>query len=148
LALWAAARARLPADSALKTRDPLPVGFVVTLAGIDDLGAYHDSGPACGGASTIDTLIDARRRGPAAYADTSPRWLLPLHVGQLIVSGDRDGIVPAPFGRDYAAAAIAAGDNATAVTLPGADHFALIDPQSSGWTAVRARILEALFNRK
>ncbi|HTZ36296.1 MAG TPA: alpha/beta hydrolase, partial [Stellaceae bacterium] len=32
LALWAAGRPRLPADSALKTPDPLAPGFVVTLA--------------------------------------------------------------------------------------------------------------------
>jgi acetyl esterase/lipase len=148
LALWAAARPRLPADSALKMRDPLPLDLVVTLAGINDLAAYHDRGPACGGAATIDTLIDARRRGAAAYADTSPRALLPLGVEQLVVSGNEDGIVPAPFGHDYAAAAIAAGDKATALDLPGADHFALIDPASRGWATVRERLLAALFNRK
>jgi len=148
LALWAAARGRLPADSALKTRDPLSLGFVVTLAGINDLAAYHDRGPACGGAATIDTLIDAPRRGSAAYADTSPRALLPLGVEQLIVSGDEDGIVPAPFGHDYAAAAIAAGDKTTVLDLPGADHFALIDPASPGWATVRERLLGVLFNRK
>jgi acetyl esterase/lipase len=148
LALWAAARPRLPSDSALKTPDPLPVGFVVTLAGIDDLAAYHDRGPACGGAATIDALIDTQRRGAKAYADTSPRALLPLGVPQLIVSGDEDGIVPAPFGRDYAAAAAAAGDRATILNLPGADHFALIDPASRGWATVRELLVSWLFNRK
>ena len=137
LALWAAARSKLPKDSALRTPDPLPLGFVVTLAGINDLAAYHERGPACGGGSTIDALIDAHRRGAAAYADTSPRMLLPLGVDQLIVSGDEDGIVPAPFGHDCAKAALAAGDKVTALDLPGADHFALIDPGSNGWPVVR-----------
>lgn len=143
LALWAAARPRLPAGSPLKTPDPLPIDYAVTLAGIDDLAAYHDRGPTCGGAATIDTLIDARRRGSAAYADTSPRALLPLGVPQLVVSGDSDGIVPAPFGHDYAAAATAAGDRAEILDLPG-DHFALIDPSATGWPMVRERICTAL----
>jgi acetyl esterase/lipase len=148
LALWAAARPKLPADSALKTRDPLPLGFVVTLAGINDLAAYHERGPACGGGTTIDALIDARRRGATAYTDTSPRALLPLGVDQLIVSGDEDGIVPEPFGHDYAKAAMAAGDNANTLDLPGADHFALIDPASPGWATVRERLLAWAFPRK
>jgi acetyl esterase/lipase len=148
LALWAAARSKLPADSALRTSNPLVPGFVVTLAGINDLAAYHEHGPACGGGATIDALIDARRRGPAAYADTSPRALLPLGVDQLVVSGNEDGIVPAPFGRDYAKAATAAGDNVTALDLPGADHFALIDPMSADWAQVRDRLLAWAFPRK
>jgi acetyl esterase/lipase len=148
LALWSAARPKLPADSALKTRDPLPIGLVVTLAGINDLAAYHERGPACGGGVTIDALIDARRRGPAAYADTSPRALLPLGVDQLIVSGDEDGIVPAPFGRDYAQAATAARDKAAVLDLPGADHFSLIDPASPGWATVQERLLAWAFAKK
>jgi acetyl esterase/lipase len=143
LALWAAARRRLPAGSALKTADPLPFSFAVTLAGIDDLAAYHDRGPACGSAATIDTLIDAKRRGPAAYGDTSPRALLPLGVAQLIVAGDRDGIVPAGFARDYVAAAKASGDHADFRELAGADHFAQIDPAFAGWATVRDRVLKA-----
>jgi acetyl esterase/lipase len=148
LALWAAARPKLAADSMVKTHDPLPLGFVVTLAGINDLAAYHEHGPACGGGATIDALIDARRRGPGAYADTSPRALLPLGVEQLIVSGNEDGIVPAPFGRDYARAATEAGDKVTTLDLPGADHFALIDPRSPGWARVRDRLLVWAFARK
>ena len=131
LALWEAGRARLPPGSVLRGGDPLPVAGIVTLAGIDDLAAYAANGPACGGAATIARLVGAARDNP--YADTSPRELLPLGVPQLIVSGSEDGIVPAEFGRLYAATARAAGDRATAVTLPGADHFALIDPASAAW---------------
>jgi acetyl esterase/lipase len=129
LALWAAARPRLPADSRLRVADPLAIAGAITLAGINDLAAYRASGPACGGARTIDALVGASGRGAAnVFADTSPRALLPLGVPQLIVSGGGDGIVPATFGHDYAAAAVAAGDRTIEITLPGADHFALIDP--------------------
>ena len=74
-------------------------------------------------------------------ASTSPRALLPLGVDQLVVSGADDGIVPASFGRDYTAAAVAAGDKAIALDLAGADHFALIQPASTGWIRVRDLLL-------
>jgi acetyl esterase/lipase len=145
LALWAAARPRLPPGSPLAVRDPLALAGVITLAGINDLAAYAENGPACGGASTINRLIDASgRAGGQAYTDTSPRALLPLGVPQVIASGSRDGIVPADFGRTYAAAATAAGDRAEAVEIAGADHFALIDPGSAAWKTLRRRLLDLL----
>lgn len=145
LALWAAARPRLPANSPIASRDPLRLTGVLTLAGINDLAAYAANGPACGGASTIDRLIGAAARpAGSAYADTSPRALLPIGVSQVIASGSRDGIVPAEFGRDYAVAAKAAGDKVEEVTIPGADHFALIEPGSAAWKTLRPRLLEIL----
>src|SRR5439155_4121246 len=91
LALWAAARHRLPKDSPLAVADPRRIGAVVTLAGINDLAAYRASGPACGGAATIDALTGARARpAGSALADTSPPALLPIGVRQAIASGDSD----------------------------------------------------------
>ena len=137
LALWAAARPRLPRGSPLAAAEPQRLAGVLTLAVINDLAAYRAGGPACGGARTIDALIDARNRpGNAAYADTSPPALLPLGVPQIVASGGADAIVPARFGRDYAKAAAAKGDRAEALDLAGADHFALIDPAAPAWTAL------------
>jgi acetyl esterase/lipase len=144
LALWAAARHRLPQGSAVAAGDPQRIGAVVTLAGINDLARYAAAGPACGGAGTIDALTGARSRPPgAALADTSPAALLPLGVKQLVASGNNDGIVPARFGHDYAALARAAGDPVEVLDLPG-DHFALIDPGSAAWASLRAKILDLL----
>jgi acetyl esterase/lipase len=145
LALWAAARPRVAATSPIASRDPLRLAGVMTLAGINDLAAYAENGPACGGASTINRLIDASGRpAGSAYADTSPQALLPVGVPQVIASGSRDGIVPADFGRAYGAAAKAAGDPVEVVEIPGADHFALIEPGSAAWKALRPRLLEML----
>jgi hypothetical protein len=124
--------------------DPQRIGSVVTLAGINDLAAYRASGPACGGASTIDALTGALSRPPGtALADTSPAALLPLALKQVVASGNNDGIVPARFGHDYATLARRAGDPVEVVDLPG-DHFALIDSASSAWMAIRAKILDLL----
>jgi acetyl esterase/lipase len=134
LAVWAAARPRLPRSSPLWTADPLVPRAVVSLAGIDDLEAYHATGPdACGGPGVVESLVDLQGRGANAYADTSPPHLLPTHVRQLVVSGAHDPIVPPRFGQAYAAAARKAGDEIEEIVFPDAGHFELIDPGSTAW---------------
>ncbi|MGZ9099356.1 MAG: alpha/beta hydrolase family protein [Brevundimonas sp.] len=141
LAIWAAARDRLPAFSPLRDGDPLRVRGVVSLASIADLQAYRETGPdACGGPATIDGLIGVQGTNQRdVFADTSPPSLLPLGNRQVVVSGALDHIVPPRFGQDYATAAASAGDPATSVVLEGAGHFELIDPTSAVWP----RILDA-----
>ena len=146
LALWAAARDRLPASSPLRVADPLPVRGVVSLAGIADLTAYRATGPdACGGPSTIDGLVGVQGTdGRDVFADTSPPTLLPIGDHQIMVSGARDPIVPPRFGQAYATAASTAGDTATSVVLQGAGHFELIDPTSAVWPRIVAGYAELL----
>lgn len=138
LALWSAARDRLPPESPLRTADPLPIRGVVSLAGIADLDAYRRTGPdACGGPSTIDGLVGVQRPGRRdVFADTSPPALLPLRDLQVVISGALDPIVPPRFGQDYTVTASAAGDPARSVVLEGAGHFELIDPTSAVWPSV------------
>jgi acetyl esterase/lipase len=139
LALWAAARDRLPAESPLHTARPLPIRGVVSLAGIADLDAYRQTGPdACGGPSVIDGLVGVQQPGGRnVFADTSPPVLLPLGDRQVVISGALDAIVPPRFGQDYAAAAAQTGDRADSILLEGAGHFELIDPTSAVWPRVR-----------
>lgn len=140
LALWAAARDRLPASSPLRVADPLPVRGAVSLAGIADLRSYRETGPdACGGPSTIDALVGVQGTdGRDVFADTSPPALLPLGDRQIVVSGAVDPIVPPRFGQAYAAAAASTGDPVTSVVLEGAGHFELIDPTSAVWPRLLA----------
>jgi acetyl esterase/lipase len=144
LALWAAARPRLPKTSPLATSASLPVAGVVTLGGIDDLQTYQRVGPlACGGPVTITALVGAGRPpGAKVFADTSPAELLPLGVRQTIVSGDLDLIVPPVFGAYYAAEATKSGDKVEGVVIPRAGHFDLIDPLSDAWKRVEPLIDE------
>ena len=146
LALWAAARHRLDKSSPLYAADPLPVAGVISLAGIDDLLTYKRVGPeACGGPSTIDQLVGADRRAPSKlFADTSPVDLLPIGTPQAIFSGQLDPIVPPIFGKDYAAKAAAAHDVVEAVTVPGAGHFELIDPDADAWQVIEPAIAAML----
>ncbi len=144
LALWAAARPRLPKTSPLASSDPLPVAGVVTLGGIDDLQTYQRVGPdACGGPATITALVSTGRPpGAKVFADTSPAALLPIGVRQTVVSGELDLIVPPVFGAYYVASATRAGDKAEAVVIPRAGHFDLVDPLSDGWKRVEPLIDE------
>ena len=145
LALWAAARRNLPSDGSGRSRHPLHLSAVTTLAGIDDLAEYHEHGPAaCGGPQVIENLIGVSARGlPPALADTSPAELLPLRVQQAVVSGELDPIVPPAFGHAYALKARRAGDHVQEVVVPSAGHFELIDPTGPAWTRV-AREIEHL----
>jgi acetyl esterase/lipase len=145
LALWAAARGRLPKSSVLHRGHPLAIARVVSLAGIGDLNAYRQFGHgACGEPQVIDRLVATATRGPwDNFSDTSPAALLPLGVPQAVVSGALDQIVPWPFGRTYAARAAALGDTVREVTIDGAGHFDLIDPHSKAFETVRTIIMQS-----
>jgi acetyl esterase/lipase len=142
LALWAAARSRLPKTSPLYRENPLPINRVVSLAGIGDLSAYRIRGPgACGEPRTVDALIGTAIRGPwDTFSDTSPSTLLPIGVPQTIISGALDPIVPAAFGRAYAEKAASVGDQVQEITIANAGHFELIDPKSRAFEKVRSMI--------
>lgn len=138
LALWGAGRHRLPEDSPWRRPAPLPVGGVVSLAGVCDLAAA--SARHLG-----DDAADALLGGPPAayperYAATNPAELLPLGVPVTLVHGTADDRVPVEISRDYAAAARAAGDTVKLHELAEHDHFAVIDPLSPAWPHITAAI--------
>ena len=144
LALWLAARPRLPAGSVLHRADPLRIRGVIGLAAITDLYRFRQGPPgSCN--SAVDELLAA---GPDAhgerYAQSSPRALLPLGVPQWLVQGGRDSIVPAAGVRDYVEAAIAAGDSAQISVEPGAGHFDPVTPDSVSWPAVLRAVEQAI----
>lgn len=138
LAVWAAARGLLPAgapgaDPAVRLRG------VVSQAGVLDLvGGY---GEGLGGGAVSELLAVSPEQDPRRYALSSPLALLPLGVPVTCVHGDADVTVPPSQSETYVAAATGAGDRATLVRLPGADHFALIDPTSPAWATCRDVLL-------
>lgn len=136
LALWLAARKRLPKDSPLHSPDPLPLQGVVSLAGITNLRGY---GSGCGGAVT-KLLGGSPDEEPLRYQQTSPIELLPLRVKQRLIHGLLDTIVPPEQSSEYEVAAGRRGDDVRLVTVREAGHFDLIAPQSSAWPAVQEAI--------
>lgn len=137
LALWAAARGRLPKASRLWRADPLRIRAVVSLGGIGDLRRQADSFAGACGPEPIPRIIGLADRAEP-YADTSPAELLPSGTRVVMISGDLDHVMPPPTGQAYAERVRRAGDPAEAVAIPGASHFDVVIPTTAAWTTVVA----------
>lgn len=140
LALWLAARRRLPRDSPLYTNNPLPLRGVVSLAGISDLRKYR---PNCGDAVT-KLLGGSPEEVPDRYQQTSPIDLLPLKIEQRLIQGTLDKIVPVDFSKNYDVAARKKGDRVRLTILPKAGHFDLIAPESPAWLSIESAVRSLL----
>jgi acetyl esterase/lipase len=138
LALWLAGRPRLPADSALRTADPLPIHSVVSLGGLPDLEqAARPPGSGCG------TEVIAQLTG-GSFADTSVPHLAPLGVPQVLVNGMQDRIIPTFYAEGYAGPMRAAGDSVEVRMIDRTGHVELIAPETAAWKATVEEIERAL----
>lgn len=127
LALWSAARHRLPLDVSWHRPVPLPVRGVVALAPVADLSAAI--GLALGEGAVLQLLGGAG--GPAELLPlTDPARLLPTGIATTIVQGTTDITVPPQVPEGFAAAAAAAGEAVRLVRLDDVGHFPPIDPDT------------------
>lgn len=126
LALWLAGRHR----GAGFGPGALAVGGVVAVAPVTDLARCRADRPY------VRPLF-----GPPDAID--PYRLLPTGVRQVVVHGAADQSVAVAESRRYVEAARAAGDDASLIEIPGAEHFAPITVGQPAWEAVAAAV-EAL----
>jgi len=134
LAMWLAARGKIPPGSDLYTKNPLRLTGAVNLDGPADLGAALPVEKQICGNPVITQLMGGT---PATRADRyragSPAEMLPYGGRQAFLAG-------AMFGSQverYAAAARKSGDTiATATNFAKAGHFLFVDPQSDIWPEV------------
>ncbi len=141
LALWLAARPRLPEASPLRSTDPLPIHAVVSLGGLPDLEeAARPPGSGCG------TEVIARISG-GRFAETSVPRLVPLGIPQVLVNGLQDRIIPTAYAEGYAAPARAAGDDVEIRMVDRTGHVELIAPESAAWTVATEEIEKLLHSR-
>ena len=125
LALWLAARHRLPAGAPGAEPQVRPVAAVAQ-AGVCDLErAWHDEL----GGGAVTALLGSLEEHTDRYAVASPAALAPLGVPQLLVHGEEDDIVPVSQSRGYAAL----DPDAEVLSLAGADHFDVIDAHQPVW---------------
>ena len=113
---------------------------VVSLAGVADLRRAYEL--KLSNTVVADFMGDAP--DAVTYKQASPIELLPLGTPSRLLHGDRDDIVPLEISHRFAEAATKAGDDSKLVTLPGADHFAVIDPRSPEWPTVEKTVLELI----
>ena len=138
LALWAGARAKIPARHDLYLADPLTPAGVVALAPAAALARLHRQG-------VCDQVIDRLMEGspaerPDRYAYVEPARMAPIGVPHTLLMGVHDTDWT-PYGEEYYTAARAIGDNSmTRVMAPESGHFEVINPNSSTW----ALVLEAV----
>jgi acetyl esterase/lipase len=140
LALWAAARPRLP-EGAPGSGPRVQVRGAVALAAVCDLErAWRDDLGAGAVTGLVGSFDDVQDR----YAYSSPSALRPIGVPQLIVHGTADEIVPLSQSQDYAGA----DSRAEFVVLEGADHFDVVDPAHASWKVVVDRLPAMLPQRR
>jgi acetyl esterase/lipase len=145
LALWLAARGRLPTDSVLHVPHPLKIVHVVSLGGLPDLAATAASPDNGCGIEVVGKLVGAPSPARAdVYRDTSVPRLLPIGVAQNLVNGAEDRIIPLRLGTGYVAQARAAGDRAELHVVPATGHVELIAPESAAWAEAKRLIRAAL----
>ncbi|QDZ09137.1 alpha/beta hydrolase [Sphingomonas panacisoli] len=138
LALWLAARPKLPSNSALRAPDPLPIARVISLGGLPDLEATAASPDNGCGTDVVQKLVGNGRT--ERYADTSVPRLFPLGVPQDLVNGREDAIIPYRLATDYIAKA---KGEATLHTVPNTGHVELITPGTAAWTETKRLIAKA-----
>jgi len=141
LALWLAARRRIPPSSDIYTKDPIPLSAAVSLDGPGDLKAMFAAQQAICGRPVITELMGGTPdEQPDRYRAASPAELLPTGLPVASIAGKAFGAQNAT----YEAAAIKAGDPLQAVAIPTAGHFVFIDPQSDVFPQVLTTVKRLL----
>ena len=134
LALWAAARAHLPAGAPGADPAVLPKR-VIGQAAVLDLTRAHEvwrGGP-------IAALMGGSPEAlPERYAMADPLRLPALEVPVLLVHGTADRTVSIKPARRYAKRAQDEGKSVELIEVegPGGSHRSHVDPRSQSWTAV------------
>ncbi len=137
LASWLASMENVPWGSPIWA-EPLNFRGAVPLAGVLDLRQGWLENLSNG--AVADFLGGTPNEAPDRFFASSPIALLPSATPHLVVHGSDDGIVPANMSEMYHASATGMGGSATLLTLPGTDHFDIIDPESSVWPGVASAI--------
>jgi acetyl esterase/lipase len=136
-ASWLASLGNVPPGSEIAA-DPLPVAAAVPLAGVLDLRRcweLHLSNDA-----VMGLLGGTPAEVPERYAAADPVALAPPAVPTLIVHGTDDENVPIELSERYEAVLTASGARSALLSLPRADHFDVIDPESRAWPPIVAAI--------
>jgi acetyl esterase/lipase len=138
LAVWAAARPRLPAGSP-GAEPRVDIGAVVSQAGVLDLRLAAALDPS---AEPTRALLGDPAENVEAYDMASPAQLLPLGIPQLVLHGDLDETVSMRIAESYAARARDMGEPCELVVLPRTGHFEHIDAGSDAWRIAREWLVD------
>lgn len=110
----------------------------VSLAGVIDLDDAVKRG--LGDDAVVEFLGGPPSTVADRYARADPLRRLPLGRPALLVHGRNDDRVPVEQMHTYAELAVKSGDDVALLEFEEADHFDVIDPRASEWTAIAAGI--------
>ena len=149
LALWLAGRHHIPTTSPLHSPQPMhPPHAAISLAGAVDLRLTIDlSSPFAfplGKPAVIELMGGTPAQFPDRYKAGNPGELLPLNVKQFLVQGAADTIVNPQLAPRYADNVRKQGDTVSVIALPSADHFDVVDPESTAWHTIRDLVRTAV----
>lgn len=145
LALWLAARHRLPKSSELYTEQAIRLQGVIVLGGVPDLKGFRSQGNKICNSDVIGALLgNSSAQIEQHYQEASPIELLPLGLPQFLIYGKDDQAVPATFGANYAKVAQKKGDKVKVITVPYAAHHEYLVPNSVTWPAIQSIALSLL----
>lgn len=143
LAMWVAARSRLPAGTPLYKSAPLPTRGVVDLDGAPEMAGAMPGLPlpsACAQDVVRAMLGGTPDSVPQRYAQVPAIDMLPLGIPQVLIWGARDDQVPLAMAERYTRAARETGDSVRLVVDSTAGHFEAASPRSSLWPSVHSAI--------
>jgi acetyl esterase/lipase len=148
LAMWAAARSRLPSDSEVHVPTPLRVRGVLNLAGpVDltlDMRGYEI---LCRDTVITGLLGGAPAEVPHRYSQASASMRLPIGIPQVLLIGEHEDFVPRPQAEAYVRVAKESGDPAQLLVIPNVGHFEIASPYASTWPRV-ASVIRSLLEGK
>lgn len=131
LALWAAARHKLPAGSPLRTESPLRPRGVVSVGGFGSLQKWETEIRTICGTDSVPKLAPGETE--ARFADTSPDRLLPSGVPAVMLHGVFDYVAFPAMGLSHAQDGRKAGDRVDIQVAPVSGHFEVIAPGTSAF---------------
>jgi acetyl esterase/lipase len=144
LALWAAARHRIPPGSPLAVKQPLRIPTVISLGGLLDLQDDADAITQSCGVPIAALTGPATAARPDVYADTSPASMLPTGVQTITINGAEDGVAPPELASAFAEKARRAGDTVQTFVIPDAGHFDEVMTESPVWPTLLGEVRKAL----
>ena len=149
LALWTAARHRLPAKSPLWNVGPLPLCGTVILGGPGDLKRFTPHADAECRQGVVAELLGepgvSSEQAEERYRCGSPVELLPIGLRQVMISAEHDWVVSPDLGAAYTEVARRVGDEIEHLVIPGAGHHEFMVPGSVTWPAV-LQAVKSLFD--
>ena len=139
LALWLAARNRIPGDVEIAAADPVALRGVLAMAPAADLGYLY-------GTEVCDHVVNGLMGGSPDDVPERYRWADPVQLGpdsipQVLLFGKFDDDWN-PAGERYLEVARTRGDAVRTIVAEESGHFEMIDPDSRTWPLVVGAVQE------